>query len=94
MNCKRCGIPLSEEARIKRKDRKEPSDKCIDCNARPMKQITKKGDWCYPYPGELDEHLRPIDEQGNLYKPGVRTCGYSDCTRAAHVISYGLGVKV
>jgi hypothetical protein len=34
----------------------------------------------------LDAKLRPIDENGKLYLPGVRTCNHSDCVNPKHVV--------
>jgi len=53
-----------------------------------MKQITKKGEWCYPYPGDVDDQFRPLNKDGTLHLPGIRTCGNKDCTRKRHIQSF------
>ena len=86
----------------KRKARSQEVNICGDCTMRPTKHIAKDGEWCRPHQGEVDNDLRPIDEHGRLYKPGLRSCGKSDCVRTDHVfnpeferldISYRTGKK-
>jgi hypothetical protein len=36
--------------------------------------------------GDLDDNWQPIDEDGQLYRPGERLCGLKDCVKQSHVI--------
>lgn len=40
---------------------------------------------CLPWPGDLDEQNRPVDDEGKLVAPGRRVCGHSDCMSPEHV---------
>lgn len=82
--CKRCGIDFTistagHEKRIKREDAK--GNWCSDC--RGAKAKTK----CKPHDGEFClDTFRPIDDDGNLVKPGVRMCKNEDCMNDEHII--------
>jgi len=88
MNCSRCGIEISRFAVQKKKERNIQPDICTDCTMRPTKHIVTNGEWCRPHQGEVDDLLRPLDDNGRLYKPGTRICGHSDCVRTTHVMSF------
>jgi hypothetical protein len=34
----------------------------------------------------LNDDWHPIDDNGELYRPGKRLCGLKDCVRQAHII--------
>ena len=88
MYCNRCGIEFSKDIASKRKERNQLHLDCTDCTMRPTKHLVKDGEWCRPHQGEVDDLLRPLDENGRLYKPGMRTCGHSDCVRGSHVLNF------
>lgn len=41
---------------------------------------------CFPYKGQVDDLWRPLKPDGELFKPGVRMCGHSDCVNSHHVV--------
>lgn len=83
MKCLRCGIELSELMIKKRKDK---TPVCSDCLMKPTYAIKYNNEVCRPWRGEVDEDLNPLDEQGNLYVPGIRICGHKDCVNRSHII--------
>jgi hypothetical protein len=86
MNCERCGIEMSREAIEKRIRRGKSTELCVDCNMKPAKEIKYNGQPCRPWRGEVDDDWNPIDDKGNLYRPGPRSCGNKDCVNAKHII--------
>ena len=63
---------------------------CVDCTAKPIDKITVHHPalgqiQCYPHKGEVNELWQPLDELGELFRPGVRLCGYKDCVNTAHI---------
>ena len=83
MNCDRCGITIDLTVIEKRIARGSTNRNCSDCNAKPTKKMATK---CQPWTGELNQDWLPIDNKGNLVKPGIRTCGYKDCMNRNHII--------
>lgn len=42
---------------------------------------------CIPWHGYFaTDWVTPVDEEGQPYLPGIRTCGHSDCVNVAHII--------
>lgn len=58
---------------------------CQECQAGKKTKIVTKYGICEPYQGELDDANRPVTMRGELYRPGVRLCGYSDCINLDHI---------
>jgi hypothetical protein len=89
--CKQCGIIIPYIVWYKRKTRNQTSwDHCKDCIAIPRKtEITIHPTLgrieCHPYTGEVNESWQPIDGVGDLYLPGARICGHSDCVNEKHI---------
>jgi hypothetical protein len=89
--CKQCGIIVPYGIWYKRKIRNKPDwDHCTDCNAKPKtKEISIHPSLgrieCLPYTGELNDLWQPINAIGDLYLPGERICGKSDCVNKAHI---------
>jgi hypothetical protein len=93
--CPRCGIATTAEQVYKRKIRNvENYDYCRDCRDTRT-EIRRDYGWVHPvlgkikcwlWTGELNDDWWPIDEQGNLFRPGERLCGLKDCVRLTHVI--------
>lgn len=86
MKCERCGIEIDENVIMKRKARGIEDTRCSDCRMKPRGKINYEDDYCMPHKGELDDDLNPIDSKGNLYLPGIRTCGHRDCIRRTHIL--------
>jgi hypothetical protein len=93
--CLRCGIEVSAEQVYKRKIRNAVNAEwCRDCrDDRP--DIRRDYKWNHPVLGkiacwlwiyELNDDWLPIDDQGNLFRPGERICGLKDCVRKTHII--------
>jgi hypothetical protein len=61
---------------------------CESCKAKPTRKVsTSRNEYCMPWKGDIDlDTMQPIDGKGRLVKPGVRTCGNSDCMRITHII--------
>ena len=93
--CTRCGIGQSAEQVYKRKIRNAVNAEwCRDCRD-DRTDIRRDYKWTHPVLGrisywlwlyELDDDWNPIDEQGQLFRPGKRLCGLKDCVRSAHLI--------
>ena len=93
--CDRCGIAHSYEEVYKRKLRKSPNPEwCRDCRD-DRTHIRRDYKWMHPVLGkiscwlwlyDLDDQWRPIDDDGKLFRPGVRLCGLKDCVKKTHVI--------
>lgn len=94
--CTRCGIGHSSEEVYKRVTRKSANpDWCRDCRDN-RKDIRRDHAWKHPVLGkiycwlwlyELDADWRPIDEQGQLVRPGERICGLKDCVKKTHIMN-------
>lgn len=85
--CERCGIDFTVAYTTisKRSSRgSDPITKCVDCRGVSFKPKTK----CIPHRGEVcPETWRPINDKGQLYRPGVRTCGVIDCVNKSHIVT-------
>jgi hypothetical protein len=99
-SCIWCGQWISKDAYHKRVERKRNDPNvCKDCtDVRKsnglQKYKSKRTDhpelgviFCYIWAGELNDDWLPIDDNGKLYMPGVRICGYKDCVALQHVIA-------
>jgi hypothetical protein len=82
VDCRRCSFRWAVAA-----DKRGRKDLlCINCRARKQAVIQYGKLRCEPYEGLVDQELNPIDEQGNLVKPGERICGHKDCMADAHIV--------
>lgn len=43
---------------------------------------------CISHTGLFDDRENPLDDQGNLFMPGLRLCLHSDCVNPTHLRSY------
>ena len=43
---------------------------------------------CISHTGQFDDFENPLDDQGNLFLPGLRLCLHSDCVNPTHLRSY------
>jgi hypothetical protein len=99
-SCIWCGQWNTKDAFFKRVERKrDDPNLCKDCtDVRKSNGLqkfkSKRTDhpklgvlWCYIWSGELNDDWYPIDDNGKLYMPGVRICGFKDCVAEQHVIS-------
>lgn len=82
--CTQCGKQFAYPASYLRRDSFDPT-KCSDCKAKPVLKVKYGNDYCEPWHGHYDLEDRPIKD-GELYRPGVRKCGHSDCIRPSHII--------
>jgi len=93
--CTRCGQSQSFEQVYKRKLRNAVNAEwCRDCRD-DRTEIRRDYKWVHPVLGriscwlwifELNDDWNPIDENGELYRPGKRLCGLKDCVRQTHII--------
>jgi hypothetical protein len=93
--CTRCGIEQNYEQTYKRVIRKTVNPLwCRDCRD-DRTEIRRDHAWKHPalgkiycclWIGELDDNWHPIDDEGQLYRPGERICGLKDCVKQTHVI--------
>ena len=90
VTCPRCGVDemVKQTTLYKRLFRGSGTWAfCSDCeiqHGRNGSFAVQKSD-CQPHKGELDDSLRPLDKFNNLYRPGLRVCGKSDCVKRDHV---------
>lgn len=96
--CVWCGNWISKDTYQKRLGRKlDDPNVCKDCrDTRKSVSLAKRYEknwfhptlgriYCYLWSDELDEDWQPIDDEGNLYLPGVRICGLKDCVNSNHI---------
>jgi hypothetical protein len=83
--CQRCGITDDSTATARYFFRTKLK-LCSSCRAVPRFQVKTAAGWCRPWKGETDDNWNPIDNNGNLVMPGIRSCGYKDCMHEDHVI--------
>lgn len=104
MICLRCGVEDVNGAIAKRVER-HSSQLCSSCRARPSKTVDSEQGKCKPHKGDFDWATRqPIDNDGAVILPGVRSCHNADCVEPSHIIpdfeferldrSYITGVKL
>jgi hypothetical protein len=86
-NCQRCGCWMKDDTAHQRLQRGRDLWGCSQCQAGQQTKVRTKFGVCQPHIGELDEHDRPLDKKGNLYRPGTRLCGYADCVDWFHIES-------
>jgi hypothetical protein len=97
--CVWCGNWITKFAYTKRVGRDLPdANVCKDCRdvrkaASLGSRINKKTVhpelgvlYCAIWRFELNEDWHPIDDEGNLFMPGLRICGLKDCVNSEHVI--------
>jgi hypothetical protein len=97
--CTRCGAWIIRDIVSKRRQRNDQyADECKDCrDVRKytetyfLRTVIRKHPTlgkieCLAWNGELDDDWNPIDENGDLYRPGERICGAKDCVSIHHVI--------
>lgn len=82
--CRKCGI-LDESSGMEKRQAKGLSIICASCRARPARIIRTAYGVCRPHHGNYDEDENPLDDAGNLYRPGKRLCGYRDCIEITHI---------
>ena len=58
---------------------------CVSCRMRPALSIQYGASRCIPWKGCFDLEDRPI-VHGELFLPGVRSCGHSDCVNGLHIV--------
>jgi len=83
VECRRCGFKWNVAASKK-------NDKDLLCRScRQGKQkVIQYGDLrCEPHLGKVNDDLDPLDDNGELFMPGVRLCGHRDCVNSKHVSS-------
>jgi hypothetical protein len=98
--CVWCGREINKDIVCKRKQRKdEQPDQCKDCRdvrkpadtsrfRKVVRTHPKLGKIeCRAWNGEIDDNWNPIDENGELYRPGERICGAKDCVDIHHIIA-------
>lgn len=83
--CTRCGCFMKDDTANQRLQRGRDLWGCQECQAGKQTTLKTKYGICTPHQGELDDDNRPITARGDLYRPGVRLCGYSDCINLDHI---------
>lgn len=60
---------------------------CASCRSQKVQTVHSEQGKCYPWHGFFAaDETTPIDSEGNLVLPGVRSCGNNDCVNASHII--------
>lgn len=57
---------------------------CVSCRARPARSIRYGSDRCIPWQGSFTICDEPL-LHGELFLPGLRLCGHSDCVNPVHI---------
>jgi len=107
-SCVWCGQWITKNSCMKRVGRQLPDPNvCKDCrDVRKAASLSLRIDkrtvhptlgvlWCVIWKQELNEDWHPIDDEGELFMPGQRICGYKDCVAVTHVVPADvlIGVK-
>ena len=105
--CTRCGAWINKDIVSKRRHRNDQNpDECKDCrdvrkytDTYFLRRVTRKHPKlgkieCLAWNGEVDDDWNPIDENGDLYRPGKRICGAKDCVDLNHVVAAKTRAKV
>lgn len=97
--CVWCAQPIPKNIYEKRIAREDPqADACKDCKdvaSYEDVEIRKARRWVHPvlgwiqctvFLGELNDDWNPVDEDGQLFRPGQRICGLKDCVNLTHIV--------
>jgi hypothetical protein len=97
-SCVWCGQWITRFAFEKRKSRQlADADVCKDCrDTRKGEGLALRKRfrnehatlgllWCIAWNGELNEDWLPIDDEGELFMPGLRICDLKDCVNSNHI---------
>lgn len=84
--CERCGCKAVVAVEPGEKQTRRRSPYCDSCAAKPATTVMTAYGRCRPHKGPFDYDDNPVDSfTGELYRPGVRLCGYSDCIEVKHI---------
>jgi hypothetical protein len=84
-NCERCGCHMKDDTANQRLQRGRGLWGCQQCQAGQQFKVKTAYGVCTPHQGEFDELDRPLTKNGDLFRPGRRLCGYSDCVDLDHI---------
>ena len=85
--CLRCGCHMKDDTANQRLQRGRDLWGCLQCKAGKQLKVKTAYGVCTPHQGEFDEDDRPLNKKGDLFRPGTRLCGYSDCVDPEHIES-------
>lgn len=80
--CARCGTKWS----VSRLKMGRTDLLCRSCRAVKQAVVESNGFKCQPWQGEFGDDLVTPMLNGNVYLPGTRVCGNSDCVAPGHVL--------
>lgn len=83
--CLRCGCHMKDDTANQRLQRGRGLWGCGQCQAGQQFKVKTAYGVCTPHQGEFDEFDRPLTKNGDLFRPGTRLCGYSDCVDLDHI---------
>lgn len=83
--CERCGCHMKDDTANQRLQRGRDLWGCQQCQAGQQFKVKTAYGVCTPHQGEFDELDRPLTKNGDLFRPGTRLCGYSDCVDLDHI---------
>ena len=84
-NCERCGCFMRDDTALSRAKRGKGMWGCQECRAGQMSRVRTAYGVCTPHHGDFDEHDRPLQKNGELFRAGHRLCGHSDCVDLDHI---------
>jgi hypothetical protein len=79
--CSRCGASWA----VNTQKRNRRDLKCYSCRMQVSVVIKYGKQKCMPWQGEFDPTLLHPMFDGELFLPGVRTCGHADCVNPNHI---------
>lgn len=86
--CERCGVKQDTAVVLGEKATRRRSPLCESCQAKPATTVITAYGRCRPHKGPFDKDDNPLDDfTGELYRPGKRLCGMSDCIELKHIES-------
>lgn len=84
--CERCGVKEDTTVVPGEKATRRRSSLCESCQAKPATTVMTAYGRCRPHKGPFDTDDNPLDDfTGELYRPGKRLCGNSDCIELKHI---------
>lgn len=80
--CYRCGFSWDVT-----KKRSKDRVLCSDCRTRRAVTVRNGDSVCIPWHGRFaPDFITPIDENGDVFLPGLRICGNVDCIQPTHIV--------
>ena len=86
MVCEKCGA-LEDTKALQKYVARTGNVLCESCRATRRNRIHyPNGETCLPWHGAFDDQDNPLNDVGELFLPGERTCRHKDCCEPTHIV--------